>query len=144
MTNTLLVSIDPDVSKSGFAVIVTGATEFYELTTLPFFEMLDRIQQLNLNAGGVEVYIEAAWLIAKSNWHGGKSMGVAAKIGKAVGANHQVGRLLEEFCIHYQIPYKLIKPSDSKKDAKYFEQVTKYKLRTNQEMRDAGMLIWGR
>jgi len=144
MTNTLNVGIDPDISKSGFAVLVSGATEFYELTTIPFFEMLDRIQQLNLNAGGVKVYIEAAWLISKSNWHGGKSMGVAAKIGKSVGANHQVGRLIEEFCIHYQIPYELVKPSDSKKDSKFFEQATKYKLRTNQEMRDAGMLIYGR
>lgn len=144
MKNSILIGIDPDISKSGFAAIISGATEFYELTTYPFFEMLDRIQQLNLNAGGVEVYIEAAWLISKSNWHGSKSMGIASKIGKSVGANHQVGRLIEEFCIHYQIPYKLIKPSDSKKDSKYFEQVTGYKLRTNQEMRDAGMLIYGR
>lgn len=144
MKNTLFVGIDPDISKSGFAVIVSGAKEFYELTTLPFFEMLERIQQLNLNAGGVVVCIEAAWLIPKSNWHGGKSMGVAAKIGKSVGANHQVGRLLEEFCIYYQIPFELIKPSKSKTDSAFFEKLTNYKLRTNPEMRDAGMLIYGR
>lgn len=144
MKNTLFIGIDPDIKKSGFAVIVSGATDFYELTTLSFFEMLDRIQELNLNAGGVVVCIEAAWLIPKSNWHGGKSMGVAAKIGKSVGANHQVGRLLEEFCMHYQIKFELIKPSNSKVDSGYFEKLTNYNLRTNPEMRDAGMLIYGR
>jgi hypothetical protein len=101
------------------------------------------------------VHLEAAWLIQKSNWHTsykdkfGKvhemSSLVREKAAKNVGENHAVGKLLELYLKKHNIPYKLYKPNpgrDSKWDANWFNKITNFNAKSNQEQRDAVRAAW--
>lgn len=140
----ILIGIDPDCDKNG--VCIYYARTYFELLNLRFFELFDKLNFLkgceNLQ---IKVYLEAGWL-NKSNWHkviNGNSA-INANIGLRTGANHEVGRKIVEMCECLKIDYELIKPKKSKVDAKTFKALTKYQQRTNQEQRDAAMLVFGR
>lgn len=137
---SILIGIDPDVDKNGVAYCVNGKLHF--LRNLSFFQLFD---YLKINKDVVEkVVIEAGWL-NKSNWHKTNgSNSVNAQIGQRTGANHETGRKIVEMCEYLNLPYELVRPQKSKVDAKYFNRVTGWKGRTNQEQRDAGVLVWGR
>lgn len=135
----ILIGIDPDVTASGYASGSLGEIEI--LGILPFWDLICRLERLNANCD-IEVYIEAGWQNKKSNWHNYKSTNIASRVGKNVGANHQVGKLLEEFCKVNDIRYHLVRPISNKVDRATFEKLTGGKFpKTNQEERDAGMLI---
>ncbi len=137
----IIVGIDPDIDKSGFAVWNSHQQSFVEITALPFFDLIERLEWL----GDVTVVVEAGWLIKKSNFHGrkGQSKAVGEKIAKAVGANHQVGKLLVEWCRSNNIDVVEIKPL-GKVDSDKFKMMTGWHDRTNSEHRDAAMLVFGR
>lgn len=149
--DSLYVGIDPDCKKSGVA-IWRPSDESYALNTLPFFELFVKLGSLKPSIR--LVVIEAGWL-NKHTGHGAYSKGVAvsARIGKNVGANHQVGKLIEEMCQHLKIPYELVRPCRGKgkyggKNGKIlgeeFKKITGIKGQTNQEERDAFMLVFRR
>ena len=133
------IGIDPDTDKSGYAIWCTETKEL-ELYTKSFSEIIIDFELLLVP---IEIVIEAGWLNKKSNWHNSKTMATASKIGKNVGANHQVGKCIAELCIAKSIPYRLVKPTSHKKDHDTFCKITGYKGRTNQEKRDAAMLVYG-
>ena len=140
----LLIGIDPDIEKNG--VCLYYSKDYFELLNLKFFKLFDKLNFLkdceNLS---IEVYIEAGWL-NKSNWHRvvNGSSAMNANIGLRTGANHEAGRKIVEMCEYLRLKHNLIKPTKSKVDAKGFEQITKYKGRTNQEQRDSCLLVFGR
>lgn len=136
----MIVGIDPDIDKSGVAVL--HDTKAIEMTTLTFTKTLEFVR---MNKPIIKcVYVEAGWLNKKSNWHGASNMSVAARVGKNVGENHATGKLLIQ-CIEAEgIKVIPVQPTKTKLDAEQFDKLTKYKGRTNQEVRDAAMLIWGR
>jgi hypothetical protein len=149
----MFIGIDPDVSKSGVAKYLPkyerqsffNSSEQYpalELFNLSFFDLLDFLKEKN-NSTSI-VVIEAGWL-NRGNWH--KTTGsnsINAQIGQRTGANHEVGKKIVEMCEYLGLKYELIKPTKSKPDAAYFKRVTGFVGRTNQEQRDAAMLVWGR
>ncbi|MFI8143190.1 hypothetical protein ACFMJ0_23395, partial [Acinetobacter baumannii] len=51
--------------------------------------------------------------------------------------------LLVEIAQALGLAVLLVKPTKSKLNAEQFNKVTGWQGRTNQEQRDAGMLIWG-
>lgn len=137
----ILIGIDPDVTASGFA-----KKEGKEITlkNLSFFELFDEIKSHEDMECGVLVYIECGFL-NKGNWH--KTTGsnsVNAQIGQRTGANHETAKKIIEMCEYLKVPYVEIKPTRSKVDSKFFQQITGLKQRTNQEQRDAYMLIHGK
>ncbi len=138
------IGIDPDCDKSGFALIYQNQTE---LTTLTFFELFDRFGQL-INSFGkdnIKVYVECGFL-NKSNWHR-KVQGTSAinaKIGERTGANFETAKKICEMCEYYDLKYIQVKPTRKKLNAVEFKAITKIEKRTNQEMRDALMLVFGR
>lgn len=136
----MILGIDPDIEKSGIAVLHN--TKQIEYTTLSF---VDTMAFIRMNAPIIKcVYLEAGWLNKKANWHGASNMSVAARVGKNVGENHATGKLLKQ-CIEAEgVKVIEIKPTTTKLDAKQFERLTKIKTRTNQEERDAVMLVFGR
>lgn len=133
------IGIDPDTEKSGFA-IWCPKDKTLELHTKSFAEI---VIELELWLVPIEVVIEAGWLNQKSSWHKSKNMATASKIGKNVGANHQVGKCIAELCIAKSISHRLVKPTAQKKNHYTFCKITGYKGRTNQEKRDAGILVFG-
>jgi len=167
----ILIGIDPDVDKAGVAYI--GTNKEMQLNNMTFFELFDylaygkKVSERNIITASIhiKVYIEAGWL-NKTNWHVSKLVkdeiknifsskgfnlqalhkliAIVAQIGARTGANHETGRKIAEMCEYLKIDYELVRPTQSKVDAVYFKQLTKYQGRTNQEQRDAAMLIWGR
>jgi len=137
---TIIVGIDPDVDKSGFSVWDSEKRVFVEITTLRFFDLISRLEWLGKE---ITVVVEAGWQIKKSNFHGrkGQTKSVGEKIAKAVGANHQIGKLIVEWCAENRINYREIKPQ-GKLSAETFKRTTGWKARTNSEQRDSAMLVY--
>ena len=142
----IYIGIDPDVYKSGVAYYVSE-TKVLELSNLSFFNLYDYLKFVKENQGGnnLTVVIEAGWL-NKSNWHkvadGGSS--INAKIGQRTGANHEVGKKIVEMCYYLDVKYMLVRPTKSKIRHEYFKKLTGIIGSTNQEQRDAAMLVWAR
>lgn len=138
----ILIGIDPDVEKSGVAY---KNGDDFQLLNLPFFELLEFFENVQREKGGSEkllVVIEAGWL-NKGNWHT-KSKGSAAlnaKIGNNTGRNHETGLKIVEMVEYLGIQYRLVKPMTSKLNSKFFQKITGV-TKSNQEQRDAAMLIW--
>lgn len=138
----ILIGIDPDVDKSGVAFLNGNQLELYNKT---FFQLLDYFKTMKEQHPGIEVYVECGFL-NKSNWHksSGKSAAFNAKIGEHTGANFETAKKIVEMCEYLEIKYHKIQPRRSKIDNDYFKKITGYTGRTNQEQRDAFMLIYGR
>jgi hypothetical protein len=135
------VGIDPDIEKSGFAIMEGGKLE--AMNSLPFFELCEELREIFTDCRDLMVTIEAGWLIQKSNWHPAQGRGVRDRISKNVGENHAAGKLIARWCEAQKIPYEVIPPRGKVKSAQ-FKRLTGWKSRTNQDQRDAAMLIWGR
>lgn len=159
MNNVVRIGIDPDIDKNGFALITHQPFTkpiIAELKNLDFFDLLKQVNETHKEHGtSLTVWLEAAWLIPKSNWHRSytsKKTGkteqmsslVLEKASKNVGENHAVGKLIELFLKKQNIQYKLYKPntSNAKWDANWLKKVTGYDNRTNQEQRDAVRAAW--
>lgn len=145
----IIIGIDPDVDKSGIALL-DNHTKAMEVAALQFPQLIERLRAEKMQHSDIIVLIEAGWL-NQSNWHLTRGMTIqkAAQIGNATGRNHETGRKIAEMCGFYKVPYKLIKPlkkvwrgADGKISAAEFSRITGCKARTNQEMRDAGLIAW--
>jgi hypothetical protein len=139
------VGIDPDTIKSGCAVRCGKVFNLYNLT---FFELYEKLKNIRENSKEdnipTEVYIECGFLNG-GNRHQNNSLSNAynSKIGERIGANHETAKKICEMCEYLGLDYKQIKPTRSKTNSEFFQQITGFDKRTNQEQRDALMLVWG-
>lgn len=133
----LIIGIDPDLEKSGVAVL----GQSFELKNLTFAETVElfRSHQDQIK----KVVIEAGWQNKKSNFRSGHSKRVSEQISRRVGLNHATGKLLVEMAESLGLAVVLVRPTKTKKNSEEFNRITGWQGRTNQEQRDAGMLIWG-
>ncbi|MFV5697772.1 hypothetical protein ACM55H_05335 [Flavobacterium sp. ZT3R17] len=138
----ILIGIDPDVDKSGFARIEGNQLKLDNLSFFDLYEELKFYKELEVKP---VVYIECGFL-NKSNFHkkAGMSAALNAKIGERTGANFETAKKIVEMCEYLKMPYVKIQPKASKITNDYFKKITGINARTNQEQRDAMMLIWGR
>ncbi len=136
----IVIGIDPDIDKNGIAV---KSKDEFTLHNWRFFELFDNLKALDREQI-VLVIIEGGWL-NKGNWHKQEkgSASINTKIGQHTGANHETGKKIAEMMEYLGLPYKIVKPTQTKVNAKLFKMITKYEGRTNQEQRDAYMLIHG-
>ncbi|ARG17592.1 hypothetical protein B7L44_13920 [Acinetobacter nosocomialis] len=136
----IIIGIDPDLEKSGVAVL--GQSHF-ELKNLNFAEVVElfKAEQDLIK----KVVIEAGWLNKKANFRSGanKSIAVNEQISRRVGENHATGKLLVQMAQHMGLAVIEVKPTKTKVNSDDFNRITGWQGRTNQEQRDAGMLIWG-
>ena len=139
----LYFGIDPDVKESGFA-IWDDKTKEIDYGKLSFWEMIKKIDYCS-RSYEVKFIIEAGWLNIKSNFHYRPYQTKAAgeRIAKNVGSNHQVGKLIAEYCEKYKMDYELIIPKHKKFTSYYLENLTGIKVK-NQDIIDAIMLVWGK
>lgn len=138
----ILIGIDPDVDKSGFARIEGNQLKIDNLSFFDLFEELKFYKEREIKP---IIYIECGFL-NKSNWHtkAGGSSALNSKIGERTGANFETAKKIVEMCEYLKLPYEKIQPKKSKITNDYFKKITGLSVRTNQEQRDAMMLIWGR
>lgn len=148
MKHRYYIGIDPDIDRSGVAVWDSQEKEFYFLNTLDFFPLFhflyNEFHPIHQNKCAL-LRIEAGFL-NKSNWHGGAKFSGSAntEIGRRTGINHATAMLIEKMAKDIGIDYELVKPTKSKvNDANYFKKLTGYTKQTNQEKRDAAMLVYG-
>lgn len=136
----LLIGIDPDVDKSGVA-FKNG--NLIELSNLTFFQLFDYLSFYKDIENKPIVYVEAGYL-NKSNWHINEkqSKSMVAKIGERTGANFEVAKKIVEMCQYLGLEFVEARPTRSKVNADFFKQITGISQRTNQEQRDAAMLIY--
>lgn len=146
-----IIAIDPDVKKSGVAFLEI-ATRKLEITNLNFPQLLDYIEHVIKQSQETKlpfiVIVEAGWHNAKSNFHGGKGA-AAQRIAKNVGANHQIGKTIIEWCNHKGIEVieqrplrKIWKGQGGKITHQELSSFTNIIGRTNQDARDAALLAW--
>ena len=152
MKTTIVIGIDPDVKKSGVA-INDKSTGIITSFSFPFPELLDFLKDVSTRFDAT-IYVEASWLIKKSNFHGGNTR-VSSLIAKHVGRNHQTGILIVEMCKHYGLNVVEIEPlakcwkgkdkkitlDELKKFAKV-ELPNKYLKAELQEMLDASLIVY--
>lgn len=139
--NKIIIGIDPDLLQSGVAVSSGG--QIIKLWCLSFPELTEYFKD---NLSEIKkVYLEAGWLNKKASWHESANKRTAEKTAYNVGLNHATGRLIEDILKHLKINYVLVRPTESKKDHDTFCILTRWdkSIATNQEKRDAGMLILG-
>lgn len=143
----IYIGIDPDTDKSGVAYYISGSKDL-TLKNLRFFDLLDYLINVKdelskLDKVKLTIVIEGGWL-NKSNWHlsAKGTSALNSKIGSHVGENHEVGRKIVEMCVYLNLNHVVIKPKKSKVNQEYFKALTGHKSRTNQEKRDAAMLVW--
>jgi hypothetical protein len=139
------IGIDPDVDKSGFAIWDSKLKKFVHIHSYDLFDICQEIKDWDEDAE-IMVYLEAGWLNKKANFHGFKNQSkiYGESIAKNVGRNHEIGRQIEKFCIKNEIEYKLIRPTKEKvKDIQLLKRLTGWEKVTNQDKRDAAMLVVG-
>ena len=150
----IIIGIDPDIDKSGFAVLDTRARRM-NVQALAFPLLWDKILDAHADAQHAGrtlcVAVEAGWLNA-GNWHFHytDSKAKVAALGRSVGMNHQTGIILLELCAHAGIPCCAVRPLIKHwkgRDGKITHaEITQFigglPKRTNQEERDAALLAW--
>jgi hypothetical protein len=149
----IVIAIDPDVDKSGFAILLPQ-TRVLEVGTKTFPELMTALQNAKQNATAqnktLVAVVEAGWLNS-SNWHVKDASGAkkAAKIGNNTGRNHEVGRKIIEMSRSYGIEtieqrplVKIWKGKDRKITHKELAAFTGMMGKTNQESRDAALIAW--
>lgn len=137
--SSLIIGIDPDLEKSGIAILGNDL----QLKNMTFPEIVDLFRE---NRDQIKtVVIEAGWLNKKSNFHGAycQSKRAGEAIARNVGENHATGKKLVEMARYYDLEVLEVRPTKTKKTAEQFNKITGWVGRTNQEVRDAAMLIWG-
>lgn len=148
----IVIGIDPDVDGSGVGVIDMETREVTkEQLALP--ELVDFLKSRLYSFSDIMVYIEAGWMNGGNHHLQNKGQWHASKIGEQVGRNHQVSKLIGEFCEYHGIPHTFVRPLTKHwhgKDGKITHEelmsliegsgLKMAKCRTNQEMRDAILL----
>lgn len=139
-SDQIIIGIDPDLDKSGVAIRWPDALSLNNLTFVELKDLIEREQPVIK-----KVVVEAGWLNEKANFHyrPNQSKSAGERIAKNVGENHATGKLIVQLIESMGIPVQLLKPTRSKLSSKDFNRITGWEKRSNQEQRDAAMLVWG-
>ena len=151
--NGFVVSIDPDVEKSGFALLDCEAREFTRVEALAFPDVVDKFAELAaMKADGKDVVVVIEDSDLSVNWHYNSrdSKAVCAAKGRSVGMCHATARHLKECAEAYGlevVPMKPLRKCWKGRDGKITHDEAAYFMRglpkqTNQEMRDSCLLCY--
>ena len=151
--NGFVVGIDPDVSKSGFALLDCEAREFTQVEALTFPAVVDRFAELAASkVDGKDIVVVMEDSDLATNWHMSPrdSKAVAAAKGRSVGMCHATARHLKECAENFGLEVvgcrpllKVWKGKDRKITHEEAAQFMKgLPVKSNQEGRDAALLAW--
>lgn len=146
MKPIIYIGIDPDVTASGVCVWNAETRSIDRLKCVTFPLLIEMFKAFSaMPTGSVRVIVDAGWL-NRSNFHArhDQSHRVSAQIGERTGANHETGKKIVEMAEYFGLPCELHRPTTAKVDAAKFKKITGYKHRTNQDMRDAAMVVYER
>jgi len=137
---SIVIGIDPDLVKSGVAVVNNG--EIITLDALNLFELFEFIKEHKHLAHFVVEDVEHDQATYYRKGANGKVM---QRISQNVGQVKAIGRVLGEYLVGCDAQFTLIKPlrgsiKKAKKDAEYFNKLTGWTGRSNEDKRDAALL----
>lgn len=150
--NGYILAVDPDVDKSGFALLDCKSRTFVRLEALTFTESIRFFNELsaNDNLRPLRIVIEDSDISV--NWHYKKTdkPGIIAAIGRSVGLCHATYRHLMEYAesVGFEvIPMKPLRKCWKGHDGKITQGeierlIPNFPKRTNQECRDSALLSW--
>jgi hypothetical protein len=124
----ITIGIDPDLKASGVTVIVDKKMKI--CTTYSLWDLFDMLKNIVLPH---QIFIEDSRLTQCSSYHAG-GKGAARNVGK----NMAICAVLDDFCSHHRLTYKMVKPAGyslAYKDKKIFEADTGWTERTNEDAR---------
>lgn len=137
----MIIGIDPDLVKSGVAVTVDG--QILTLDSMNFFDLCKFIDehkhQAIFHLENVE-YCKAVYPREAA-----RNEAVKLNIAQKVGMVKAMGRMIEQYLDSSGAEYKLVKHlvghvKKGKKDAEFFNRLTGWQGRSNEDKRDAALL----
>lgn len=152
MNKGFILGIDPDVSKSGIALLDCEARRFRIVEAYDFADLLRTFGMLMEDNGlrPLKVVIEDSWSTTH-NWHMyGMSLAKAAALGRSVGLCHATGMHINTAAKVYGLDTLLMTPLKKMwkgRDGKITQEeiaafIPEWPRRANQEERDAALLAW--
>ena len=145
-----ILGIDPDLEKSGIALLDRQCGEFQKVSAVSFVEMSLILRGDVPDKDDITIVLEDSDL--STNWHVNPrdNVHVAAAKGRSIGMCHATARHIKELAEYYQLPVVQMKPlrkcwkgpngKITHDECRQF--MRNLPTRTNQEMRDAALLAW--
>lgn len=145
---SLIIGIDPDIRKSGVAILDTR-TKALELKSLSLPNLMVELTQYQARED-ILVVVEAGWVNKITNYHTGAYGRANNRIAYSVGCNHQIGKDIIDICDYFAINVlhkpplrKIWRGNDRKITHEELSQfIPNLPKQTNQEERDACLLAW--
>lgn len=150
--NKIIIGIDPDIEKSGVAILKENTIMTYNYSFSHLcYNLFTKLKELKKTTD-IKVIVEASWQINNLyNKFRSLPSAVGSKIGIKIGLNHGVGRLICETARYNDLETEEVMPIkiENKKGklsttelramgSRYKIEILKQEL--NQEERDAAML----
>lgn len=142
------IGIDPDMRKPGVAIIQDGVyTSIQSITNVELFALIEKHRGL----ASVMWHVEDVNAVSPTYYrarHGAVSkQAVQDNISQKVGMVKALGTVIIDVLEYYACNYELVKPlrgsfKKAKHEAELFKKLTGWEGRTNQDSRDAAMLIF--
>ena len=145
-----ILAIDPDVDKSGVALLDIAERKYIILGSMAFPDVCECFKDCLafLDGKRMKVVIEAGCFVKKSNYHQAQGHR-AERISKNVGENHGTGKQLFAMACHCGLDAECVHPlkkmwrgKDGKITHEELASFTGIEKRTNQDARDAALLAW--
>lgn len=144
----ITIGIDPDMIASGLAV-VSGK----QITKLHSVRLPNLVATIQAIGSPDEVIIKLENPEANKGLfasHAAKNKAVSIKVAMSVGKVQSTAHHIQEMLIAAGYPVKLVTPlkgplkRQAKDDAEYFNRITGWTGRSNQDQRDAALIaLWG-
>lgn len=133
----VMIGIDPG-TKTGFAVWDLDKKEFIEIKTLSIVTAFENVLFWQKARGIKALRFEDSRL---RSWFAGKGREAL----QGAGSIKRDCSIWQEFCEYHQIDFEPIKPmkGQTKWNSGTFAKLTKWRQRTSEHSRDAGILVFG-
>lgn len=137
------IGIDPDLVRSGVAFV--HGQKILELSTLSMPELIEYVV-LKAQAHEIEVLIEDVESIKPTFARKGTGLAAMRKISQNVGQVKAAARLIREMLVSKGVDVKMVGPltgavkMKAKKNSEYFNKLTGWGGRSNQDTRDAALI----
>lgn len=160
MSRGTYIGIDAG-QKNGFAIWNSGARQFESIETLSFWDCIEKLTEIKSRCDRTRqeltVVIEdvtqnpVVFLVAstyqKTAGNHSQKLGAVAEQSRRVGTVWDKTVLIIEWCERYKVKIIRLRPSKksmTKMKADTFNNMTKWKEKTNEHERDAALLVFGR
>ena len=127
----LIIGIDPG-THTGFAAWHPDTKTFIEIQTYKIYEALQWIGRYSTDPKQIFVIIEDA-----------RKRGGSIAAAQGAGSVKRDCNIWQETLEYLKIPYKFMRPKNTKIDAERFKLITGHTKRTSNHARDAAMLVYG-